>query len=250
MFCILYKTFAVKTGINISIPKPCSEKWENFSIVPEGGFCKTCNKVVVDFTGMSQTELLVFFKTNPAYTCGRFRTDQLRIHTLEVPYQIKPGLSLFKAGFLSLLLFMVNKPIAAATAFEKNKTEINVPIYNQTILTISDEIIVKGIVVSSEDRYPLPGVNIVLKGTTIGIATDAQGRFEFPQKLKEGDVLVFSFIGLRTLEYTVRKQTGENGEIRMFKMFMDIMGEVAIQDIYETSQSGLQKIWAKIKSFF
>ncbi|MBX2947205.1 MAG: carboxypeptidase-like regulatory domain-containing protein [Cyclobacteriaceae bacterium] len=147
-------------------------------------------------------------------------------------------------------MFLVSKPITTARATENSKTEINIQIYNPHTFTFNDEIIVKGIVVSSEDRYPLPGVNIVLKGSTIGIATDAQGRFEFPQKLKEGDVLVFSFIGLRTLEYTVKKHSDDNGEIRMFKMIMEIMGEVAVHDIYETKQSGFQKIWAKMRGLF
>src|SRR5687768_9822566 len=56
---------------------------------------------------------------------------------------------------------------------------------------------VTGVVTSKEDRSPLPGVSVLLKGTTTGTATDADGRFSItvPQS---GGTLVFSFIGLET----------------------------------------------------
>jgi TonB-linked SusC/RagA family outer membrane protein len=56
---------------------------------------------------------------------------------------------------------------------------------------------ITGIVTSAEDRAPLPGVNILVPGTTVGTISDAQGRFTIrvPSGSKS---LEFSFIGMTT----------------------------------------------------
>jgi TonB-linked SusC/RagA family outer membrane protein len=61
---------------------------------------------------------------------------------------------------------------------------------------------VAGIVTSLEDGTPLPGVNVVIKGTTEGTTTDVDGRFTLSVPSPES-ILVFSFIGLKTEEITV-----------------------------------------------
>ena len=61
---------------------------------------------------------------------------------------------------------------------------------------------VSGRVTSTEDSSPLPGVNVVLKGTTIGTATDSDGRYSLSIPASGGS-LVFSFIGLQTQEIPI-----------------------------------------------
>lgn len=63
---------------------------------------------------------------------------------------------------------------------------------------------VSGRVTATEDGSPLPGVNVVVKGTTTGTATDADGRYSLsiPASLANGS-LVFSFIGLQTEEIPI-----------------------------------------------
>ena len=53
------------------------------------------------------------------------------------------------------------------------------------------------------DNYgePLPGVNVVVKGTTTGVTTDFDGNYVIQVRPK--DVLVFSFIGYNTQEQSV-----------------------------------------------
>ncbi len=58
---------------------------------------------------------------------------------------------------------------------------------------------IKGKVTSSEDGNPLPGVNVTVKGTTVGTVTDLDGNFQLPT-INENQKLVFSFIGLQTKE--------------------------------------------------
>lgn len=55
--------------------------------------------------------------------------------------------------------------------------------------------------VTDESGLPLPGVNIILKGTSTGVQTDFDGNYSI--QAFQGDILVFSFIGLETAEYEV-----------------------------------------------
>jgi|APTNR8051073442_1049403.scaffolds.fasta_scaffold00001_443 TonB family protein len=59
--------------------------------------------------------------------------------------------------------------------------------------------IIRGQVTSAEDGSPLPGVNVIIKGTTIGTATDAQGNYQIDAP-NTNPSLVFSFIGLQSTE--------------------------------------------------
>ena len=64
-------------------------------------------------------------------------------------------------------------------------------------------------VVTSETGEELPGVNVVVKGTTIGTTTDSQGAYSI--SLDSGsEILVFSFIGYATQEVDVGNQTQIN----------------------------------------
>ncbi len=52
----------------------------------------------------------------------------------------------------------------------------------------------EGTVVDSKSKQPIPGVNVIIKGTPNGTSTDFDGKFKLP-KVNKGDVLVFSYIG-------------------------------------------------------
>lgn len=53
---------------------------------------------------------------------------------------------------------------------------------------------------------PLPGVSVVVKGTTTGVITDSNGTYSF-SKIPENATLQFSFIGMRMREVTVQGKT-------------------------------------------
>ncbi|MTI38542.1 DUF3520 domain-containing protein [Fulvivirga lutimaris] len=71
-------------------------------------------------------------------------------------------------------------------------------IYNDAI----SQIRISGKVTSINEGSPLPGVNVVVKGTTIGTVTDINGEFTI-EAPNSKSILVFSFIGLATEEIKV-----------------------------------------------
>ncbi|MEO8794878.1 MAG: TonB-dependent receptor [Daejeonella sp.] len=65
-----------------------------------------------------------------------------------------------------------------------------------------NDVQVRGKVISKSDGLPLPGVTVVVEGTTNGTATDAAGNFAL-QIPKLGSVLVFKQVGMETQTYKV-----------------------------------------------
>lgn len=68
------------------------------------------------------------------------------------------------------------------------------------------EINVRGKVLGQEDNQPLPGVSVVVKGTSTGTSTDGNGAFDISVP-NASSVLVFSFVGYTSQEITVGNQT-------------------------------------------
>src|SRR3970040_741686 len=63
-------------------------------------------------------------------------------------------------------------------------------------------------VVIDKSGIPLPGVNVVIKGTSKGVQTDFDGKFSL--KSKEGDNVVFSFIGYKSKSLQINKSNNYN----------------------------------------
>ena len=55
---------------------------------------------------------------------------------------------------------------------------------------------IKGMVISQTDDSPIPGVNILIKGSSKGTTTDFDGNFTL--NVKQGDILEISFLGFKT----------------------------------------------------
>ena len=74
-------------------------------------------------------------------------------------------------------------------------------------LANAQERVVTGKVISGEDQQPIPGVNVIEKGTSNGTVTDVDGKFKI-QVTSTGSILVFSYVGSITQEITVGDRSG------------------------------------------
>jgi len=90
----------------------------------------------------------------------------------------------------------------ASLKITANNLETTLPIEQQAATTTLQ---VSGIVTSSRDGQPLPGVKVVVKGTTTGTITNVNGHYSvnIPAANAASAILQFSFIGYNTQEITV-----------------------------------------------
>jgi hypothetical protein len=105
----------MKESLRLSVPTPCHEDWAKMTEVERGRHCGQCCKTVVDFTGMSDGEVMKFFKERgrgggkraggvegggaagngrlavESGVCGRFAADQLGRELAPAPVQRNGG---------------------------------------------------------------------------------------------------------------------------------------------------------------
>ncbi|MEL6557928.1 MAG: carboxypeptidase-like regulatory domain-containing protein [Bacteroidota bacterium] len=140
---------------------------------------------------------------------------------------------IFKRISLFLMLFFIFSHGATATL--KNEKDY---------LSADATIKIKGKVTSDDEA--MPGVNVYLKDTQIGTLTDKNGEFSFQQELKTGDVLVFSFLGYETFEYTITADTPD-----YISISMEIKSIIITGALTEDNQpKGIRKVLAKVKAIF
>lgn len=185
---------------------------------------------------MSDQQILDYLAAKRGKTCGRFRADQLKTYTFPEAHSIRPGFTLIRAGILGLLLLFTTRP-----AGSKNIPSV-MPAIEAThgisspdapaATTTHDERWFRG-VVRDESGAPMPGASIIRKGTTQGTVTDAEGRFDFPDKLKAGDVLVVYYLGFEPLEYLISNSTPAFIEISLTADYISITGELVSDAPYE-----------------
>ncbi len=65
---------------------------------------------------------------------------------------------------------------------------------------------VSGIITSADDKMPIPGASVIIKGTTNGSVTDVNGAYVIKISSSE-DILVYSFVGMESQEVPVKGQT-------------------------------------------
>ncbi|MET4075102.1 carboxypeptidase-like regulatory domain-containing protein [Hymenobacter sp. UYCo722] len=93
-------------------------------------------------------------------------------------------------------------------------------------------LVLRGIITDSANNEGIPGVTVLLKGTTVGFSTTATGSYEMtvPAELAQSQIvtLVLSSLGYLTQERTLANQT--TGEAQRFRMQADnrMMGEVVV----------------------
>ena len=100
---------------------------------------------------------------------------------------------------------------------------------SRTSLFLSKDDIPEGYVngtVNDQDGLPLPGVNVMIKGTTNGTTTDFDGNFSI--KVEKGQTLVFSYIG----QIDVSKKVSNKN---FFRIYMNENSE-ALEEVVVTAQ--------------
>lgn len=224
----------MKNQIQLNIHTPCSEDFNTFSPTAKGGFCGSCTKEVIDFTAMPASEIITYFKTRETEnTCGRFKSNQLTTYS-QATEKSKFRSIVSGIGLACLSIFSMTSAQAQDTKKVEttgNPSEINTADQQQ-------EIEVKGTVLD-ENGLELPTATVILQNSTIGTSTDFDGYFEFPKKLKKGDVLLFSYVGYKTKKLIVTSENSISKINLQVDMTMDaciITGKVAVKKVYASKK--------------
>lgn len=165
--------------MKIQIPKPCHENWNAMNPQQKGRFCGSCQKVVIDFTTMSNSEIVNHFKDYKGNTCGRFYETQLNTNLVS----LKPQKSTFWSKLIAAsftLFFFSNQSYSQNTnlkteVIESNQSDKNEDNLNET--STNNYFKIKGKVIDSS-KNSISDALVSIQGTNHSILTDTNGNFE------------------------------------------------------------------------
>jgi hypothetical protein len=230
-----------RTNYKLTIDNPCTESWTSMTISDKGRFCSNCSKNVIDFSALSDNQVIHLIENSNGKLCGRLNTNQVD-RVIEIQNLQKFDKTVFHL-FAGLLLLSPIDKLVAQTTIKNNQTiletdnskiEVIADITTTEDQTIKDNLknFIKGKVYNSETKEPLPGASISIKGKNIGTTTNINGVFAFniPENLIE-DQIVFNvlYIGFDPLEFIIyKKDLPVDKELYLFPSTSILMGEVCV----------------------
>lgn len=156
------------------------------------------------------------FLADRAVVHSGFDRKNYQYHLLRLSYGVNIGqiVNNFNVSPLKKRIMMMNKkksrhagalkyalllPMAGLLVLSANAEAVAETAENVVAHWTADEgpVRMTGVVVD-ENGKPLPGVTVVIKGSMLGVATDAEGRFEIVSP--EDKTLVFTYVGRKTQE--------------------------------------------------
>jgi len=156
---------------SISIPQPCSVSWAGMTPTAAGRHCATCATEVVDFTRMSEAEILAFLaRQGGRPVCANAFTSQLaRPPASRWRRWLVAGLALL--GWHSATSCTTKPPQTPPTqATASAATDASAP--------EAQQIIIRGQVMDEANGTPAAGVRVLINDTQYGTTTDEKGNFE------------------------------------------------------------------------
>ena len=98
-------------------------------------------------------------------------------------------------------------------------------------------------IISDESGVPLPGVNVVIKGTNTGTTTDFDGKYSI--NASDTDILTFSFVGFIDQEIEVGNADSFNLSLQMGS---DELDEVVLTGYGTTKRANLTNSVSKLNT--
>ena len=120
-----------------------------------------------------------------------------------------------KAGYRLRTLVLSLCAIVAVTGFADSALAQNNQGKSASGTSGNPRITVKGRITDDHDE-PLPGANVLVKGTSVGTSADADGNYSltFQRSPGKSDILIYSFIGTESKEFNVSTSTRQNVQLK------------------------------------
>ncbi|MEO5593099.1 MAG: carboxypeptidase-like regulatory domain-containing protein [Chitinophagaceae bacterium] len=242
----------MKQKLQLHIPEPCHENWDTMTGTEQGRFCMSCQKEVVDFSVMTDKEILHYISKASSNICGRVQDDQLG-RSIHVPHERKQYP--FKYFWSVLITSFLISNESSGQVMSPKDTMISLPaglqINNEPIVFMGGMSTVRktnvpkwqisGRVVD-ENNNAVPYASVIVKRTKQGTMTDSAGLFSLETKSKLDRIeLLISSVGFiqQTITLnnaaTIKSLEIEDGAVKagiadvlLISLKTNMMGEVVI----------------------
>jgi hypothetical protein len=119
----------MKNRISLRLDEPCKQKWSEMTPVNNGRYCDSCEKTVIDFSLMTDNEILQFLAEKKTGFCGQFRASQLDRPFVET--KLNGGAPRLNSFFAGLAIAGAAGSLSAQSADTTNAHPVAIIDYKQ-----------------------------------------------------------------------------------------------------------------------
>ncbi|RSK37501.1 carboxypeptidase-like regulatory domain-containing protein [Hymenobacter metallilatus] len=163
-----------------SVPTPCSQPWADMTPTADGRFCGSCQHEVVDFSRLSEAEIMAWLaQPRTGSICGFFRAGQF------APVAAAPR-PRWQRWILAAVAVLGLKPavLTAEAATPPQPDPTGATEQAGRYAAPKGTVTIRGRVLDDSTGLGVAGAEVFIGDTNYGAVTDAQGNFSFtmPQK--------------------------------------------------------------------
>lgn len=216
--------------IQLSIAEPCQENWDNMTPTQQGRFCNACAKQVIDFTAMSDSDIIQYFtRAKNENVCGRTYTDQLDRTLVPTPKKKKYWYLQYAIAFF--LFFCKTNKAKSQHRLGGLTTLVPRPRPNDMLDALhqrnGQKQIVSGLV-KDEAGQAIPFASVKLLNDVTGVSADEKGNFSLTISAADS-MIEISALGYETTHLTVRDN--QHQAIVLNKKILDLKEVVVTNQI-------------------
>lgn len=214
-------------SIQIKIPNPCFQNWDEMAPSGNGRHCMHCSTNVIDFTTWTDAELYKFFSNNKQRVCGRVLSTQVG-RPIQIPAQ--PHSRLYRM-FLAMGLALIFTNVSDAQVPKA-------PLTQQVVTQVQPDdgpgtTSIKG-TVTDENKTPITTASIRVweNGKTAGGAiTDIDGNYKIELSAAGEYRIEVSYMGYHPFATTIAVKKGVT--IMNFALKQEVNENAVIVKIYK-----------------
>ncbi len=242
-----------KTSIKeIKIGFRCSEDWSEMIDSNEGKHCQKCDKVVTDFTKLSNRKIITLLEKNRnEKICGRFEENQIIDLNKFLSQPKQSNQTKYLAHILASAVFTTVSCSSSKELKHQNcdgyKPQIEILKENTNPDSFSTTKF-SGIVVD-ENNQPLINASVLIEGSVYGAATDSSGQFSFEldsNYIPDKPHLLSQYLGFLTHKSKVEISKNKKVKIIMKEESLTIDGIIFIPP----KQPFHKRMWNRFTNLF
>ena len=183
----------------ISVPKPCSQPWAAMLPTPDGRFCGQCQREVVDFSAMNETEVRIWLtRPDAGRVCGLFRAGQFAAPATVPRWRRWLLTALALLSFKSVLTSCQSAPPESAATSRPALTPADSAAIQASAVkapAAQDTVVIRGRVLDGSGSRVVAGAELFIADTPYGTVTDGQGNFSLTlwrqwEPVRDGQLLL------------------------------------------------------------
>jgi hypothetical protein len=210
---------------SVTIPQPCNERWSEMTPTEQGRFCQSCQHQVIDFTKMTDAQIVRYLTKQQGRVCGRMQNFQLNRNLLPPQIETKSWLQKMIALVAFIMSFGTIKAQETTSAAPIVETVLydSIPPVQKADSLENKHISIRGRIVDKSDKEPIFGCLTMVVGSEEKAVSDLDGKFVISVNKAINDtsqvVLLIRKMGLETRVVIVNPDEYMEIELEIIELF-------------------------------